>query len=527
MDNIKHLDCSLRDGGYYNNWDFNDDLINQYLQVLESINIDFCEIGFRFFNNNGFKGSCAFTTEEFLNSIIIPKNIRIAIMINANELVSNGEFLVERLKQLIPLKASQSKVDMVRVACHSEIIENVLPVFEFLHDYGYISCCNITQISDKTHEKLKELSCLLSSTQVDVLYFADSLGSLSVDKTKKICKTIKKNWNGPFGIHAHDNTEIALHNTIISLKNGASYVDSTVLGMGRGPGNVKTELLCSYLNFTKSKKNNLIFLTDIVDKYFSELKKKYMWGTNLYYYLSAKHRIHPTYIQNMLSDERYEDNEMILAIDNLKKQKCKLFNPTVLKNSKKFFNYTKFEKVDKSFVNNKKILILGNSNSLVEFNKRIVSYINKNRPVVISLNYIKNQNIAKKINYLAICHPTRILTEIKSIPKNMKLITPYSCLQRDLKNILKNYSKINYGLVVDDKNFKIEENYCVLNKALVLSYILSFLTSSNVKSISFAGLDGYANNSFLRKENNKILSKFKGLNPRKKFNFLTPTLYRI
>ena len=64
--------------------------------------------------------------------------------------------------------------------------------------------------------------------------------------------------NGPFGIHAHDNTEIALHNTITSLQSGASFADSTILGMGRGPGNVKTELLCSYLNSIKAKNYNLI-----------------------------------------------------------------------------------------------------------------------------------------------------------------------------------------------------------------------------------------------------------------------------
>ena len=113
--------------------------------------------------------------------------------------------------------------------------------------------------------------------------------------------------------------------------------------MGRGPGNVKTELLCSYLNSIKAKNYNLIFVTDIVDKYFSDLKKKYMWGTNLYYYLSAKYKIHPTYIQYMLSDKRYEDNEIILAIENLKKQRCKTYNPIILKNSKQFFknNYSK------------------------------------------------------------------------------------------------------------------------------------------------------------------------------------------
>ncbi len=524
MNKIYHIDCTLRDGGYYNSWNFNDKVVKKYLEAMSNLDIDYVEFGFRFLKDTSNLGPFASTSDKLINKYKIPKELKIAVMINI------GEFSMENLKidlDKLFLNSKKSKVKLVRIASHKNEIEIAIQAAKILKKKGYFVAINLMQISEININSLSKILKKFEGKFLDCFYFADSLGSLSVDKTKKICQTIKKNWNGPFGIHAHDNTEIALHNTIISLKNGASYVDSTVLGMGRGPGNVKTELLCSYLNFTKLKKNNLIFLTDIVDKYFSALKKKYMWGTNLYYYLSANHRIHPTYIQNMLSDERYEDNEMILAIENLKKQKCKLFNPTVLKNSKKFFNYTKFEKVDKRFVNNRKILILGNSNSLVEFNKRIISYINKNKPVVISLNYIKNQHIAKKIDYLAICHPTRILTEIKSIPKDMKLITPYSCLQSDLKNILKNYSKINYGLVLDDKNFKIEENYCVLNKALVLSYILSFLTSSNVNSISFAGLDGYVNNSFLRKENNKILSKFKGLNPRKKFNFLTPTLYRI
>ena len=92
MNQIIHLDCSLRDGGYYNNWDFSDELINDYLQVLGSINVDFCEVGFRFAKNSGFKGSCAFTSEEFLNSLDIPENLKIAIMINASEFIQNNTF---------------------------------------------------------------------------------------------------------------------------------------------------------------------------------------------------------------------------------------------------------------------------------------------------------------------------------------------------------------------------------------------------------------------------------------------------
>ena len=88
MNKIIHLDCSLRDGGYYNNWDFSEEFINSYLNVLEIINVDYCEIGFRFAKNNGFKGSCAFTTEEFINALSIPKKLKIAVMINASDLVS-------------------------------------------------------------------------------------------------------------------------------------------------------------------------------------------------------------------------------------------------------------------------------------------------------------------------------------------------------------------------------------------------------------------------------------------------------
>ena len=252
-----------------------------------------------------------------------------------------------------------------------------------------------------------------------------------------------------------------------------------------------------------------------------------MWGTNLYYYLSAKHKIHPTYIQYMLSDKRYEDNEIILAIENLKKQKCRTYNPIILKNSKQFFKNSYSENVNLDLFRNRKILIIANGNTLSNNKKKIDSFIKKNNPLIISLNNVQSHKISKKIDYLAICHPTRIISEIRSIPKNMKLITPYSSLKENLQRILKNYRKINYGLIVDEKNFKILENYCVLDKALVLPYVLSMLTVSNVRSIYFAGLDGYENNIEMRKENNKILNKFKKLNLNKTFKFLTPTKYQI
>ena len=136
MNRLFHLDCSLRDGGYYNNWDFSEIFINNYLQVLESINVDFCEIGFRFAKNTGFRGSCAFTSEEFINSLKIPKKLKLAIMLNGNDFIDDNEFKLDILKRIIPVKSENSKVDLIRVACHYESIKNVLPLFDYLDDYS-------------------------------------------------------------------------------------------------------------------------------------------------------------------------------------------------------------------------------------------------------------------------------------------------------------------------------------------------------------------------------------------------------
>ena len=524
MKKIYHIDCTLRDGGYYNSWNFEDKIVKKYLDCMSSLNMDYVEFGFRFLKDTKNLGPFASTTEKLISKYKIPSKLKLAVMINI------GEFSLENLKfELDKLfnNKSRSKVSLVRIATHHNEIELAIKAAKILKKKGYQIAINLMQITEINQVSLKKILIKLEKSFLDYFYFADSLGSLTVNQTKLICSTIKKNWNGPFGIHAHDNTEIALHNTIISLQNGATFADSTVLGMGRGPGNVKTELLCSYLNSIKAKNYNLVFVTDIVDKYFSYLKKRYRWGTNLYYYLSAKHKIHPTYIQYMLSDKRYEDNEIILAIENLKKQKCRTYNPIILKNSKQFYKNNYSGNVDLDLFKNRKILIIANGNTLSDNKKKIDKFIKKNNPLIISLNFVQSYKISKKIDYLAICHPTRIISEIKSIPKNMKLITPYSSLKDNLQKILKNYRKINYGLIVDEKKFKILENYCILDKALVLPYVLSMLTVSNIRSIYFAGLDGYENNIEMRKESNKILNKFKKLNLNKTFKFLTPTKYKI
>ena len=148
---IKHLDCTLRDGGYYNQWDFSPALIADYLQAMAALQVGFVEIGFRSLKNEGFKGGCAFSTDSFLNSLPIPAELsdKIGVMINGSELASQQPGLVPTLEKLFVPK-SQSPVTLVRIACHVHEFEACLPAATWLKEQGYLVGFNLMQVADRS-----------------------------------------------------------------------------------------------------------------------------------------------------------------------------------------------------------------------------------------------------------------------------------------------------------------------------------------------------------------------------------------
>ena len=118
MNKIKMLDCTLRDGGYYNNWEFGEELVSNYLQAMDITPIEFVEIGLRSLKNKGFKGPYAFSSDTFLESLDIPKDLKIGVMINASEFISFNEKELKDNIFSIFKKSNLSKVKLVRIASH-------------------------------------------------------------------------------------------------------------------------------------------------------------------------------------------------------------------------------------------------------------------------------------------------------------------------------------------------------------------------------------------------------------------------
>ena len=367
--NFNILDCTLRDGGYYNNWNFPIKLISSYLNEISKTNIKFVELGFRFTQKNNFRGVTAYTKDNLFRILEIPKKLKIGVMVNASDLINKSQSPLTILKTLFPKKNEDIK--FIRFACHLDEVFKLNECINWLNQRNMFVFINIMQISEINRNHVFKICNFLKNKRIKAIYLADSLGSLDKKSLIKIIKFFKYNWKGDLGIHAHDNLNLALKNSMIAIKNDFKWVDCTISGMGRGPGNLKTEDIIKNYDYKSLK-----YIKKLNKNYFNDLKKIYKWGSNKYYALAAKYKIHPTYIQEMLSDKRYSSKNYLNVINNLKKKNSKKYNLNNLFS----FNTTYFSKGKGKWfpINNfykKKIIIVGPGETVQNNRKKIENFI--------------------------------------------------------------------------------------------------------------------------------------------------------
>lgn len=523
---IQFLDCTLRDGGYYNNWSFSTSLINDYIYAVAKAKVNIIEIGFRFLENENFKGQCAYADDAFINSLDIPSNIDIAVMINAADLFISAN-MEDHLSSLFPLNKSDTKLSIVRIAAHYKHIEKLPKAIEWLNLKGYRVIVNLMQITVCTDDEINTLGRVMSSTNVEALYFADSLGSMYPSDVKEIINNLKKSWSGLIGIHTHDNMGLGLSNTIEAINCGASWVDSTVTGMGRGPGNAKTEELAIEVGNLTGITPDLVPLIKLIDDFFKELKAEHEWGTNPFYYLAGKHGIHPTFIQEMLKDKRFSTEDIFSTISYLKNNNGENFNSDFLKNSRFIFNGKKLgSHKSNDNIQGRDTLILGTGPGVKLYKNEIENYIKKYQPIVFALNTVSDIK-DELINYRVACHPIRLLSD-SSKYKNFSqpIIMPFSSLNTDFQSELKNLNILDFGLAISDE-IEIFDTGCSIQFPMVLPYSLAICLSGGSKNILLAGFDGYPDGDIRNEETSDIFNLFTAKFDRDIFTSITPTKYPI
>lgn len=327
------LDCTFRDGGYHNDWNFKISLANKYLKLVEKSRIDAVEIGFRspiVINEN--KDNFANVTDKFIEDLLyIPKIKYFGVMINTVDIIKSEVHISNIFKY-----SDESPINLVRVATHFKDIDLAERICKDLKNFGYSVTCNLMQAADKSFEEIKQASKKLESWKsVDVLYLADSLGGMNHDDINYSYKAIRSEWNGLTGFHGHNNKGQALNNSLEAIDIGVDWIDSTITGMGRGPGNTETEYLLGELNKRGFGEFELGRIYEFSLEEFSSLKKIYNWGPSLLYYLSAEYNIHPIYIQNMLA-KKISIKTILNSINYLRTRKSNCYNDNLLKESIKY-----------------------------------------------------------------------------------------------------------------------------------------------------------------------------------------------
>ena len=524
---IKILDCTLRDGGYYNNWNFKTKLVTKYLKAISESKIEAVELGYRIIDKKQSLGKFANIDERLLKTLKINNNILKFVMINSKDFFINNKFSSKLVYKNF-ISKNKSFIDGFRIATNIKDFKKCKKLCQHLSNLGYRICLNLMQSSSKNDEFFSNTAKEISTWKtIDILYFADSFGSMFPEDVYRVTKILKKNFDKEVGVHLHNNKGFGLINSIYAAKAGIDWIDSTILGMGRGSGNVSTESIILEMN-NLGKHNGDIYKIENIINDFEILQKKHKWGNNLYYHLSANSNIHPTYTQTLLTDERYDKNKILDSLFYLSKKQSTSFSQEKLRDS--LFDIKKIISGSwnaKGWIKGKDVLVIGAGPSVKNNQKKIISFIENKKPFVIGLN-INKYVTEKYLDATIVCHETRVI--IDSIKyKNLKkiLILPKKSFKKILSDIQFKCNIYDYGLNIKEDQFKFYQNYCIIPKPLVISYAFSILSNSNIKNINMVGFDGFDEGDVRNDEMNEAILNFNKENKSKNLISLTPSFYNI
>jgi 4-hydroxy 2-oxovalerate aldolase len=305
----KVLDCTLRDGGYYNAWDFDKAIVDEYIKTTNLLPIDYIELGYRNNPQKEYLGKYGYCPVFELKGIRNKSTKKLSVMLNEKDVK-----LSDLAALLDPI---QGLVDMARIAVDPQNFDRAALLAAEIKKRGFQTGFNAMYMSkwkefDGFFDKLSHIN-----DTVDVFCIVDSFGGVSPADVRETINRVKEKTNCPIGFHGHNNLEMGLVNTITAIDNGVDYVDATILGMGRGAGNLKTELLLTYLNKHYNLDVDFNVLGDVIST-FSRLLQKYQWGTNLLYMISGTNSLPQKEVMTLVENRRYSFNTIVRALHNKK-----------------------------------------------------------------------------------------------------------------------------------------------------------------------------------------------------------------
>lgn len=298
---IKLLECTLRDGGYINDWNFGKSAIADIIEKLEKANVDIIELGF--LKDEPYQENrTVFNDVEQITALISNKkpNINYAAMIE----------VVNPIPLPMVKERTEDSIDTIRVIVwktkHDEK-GNIVDALEEGYKYcegivkkGYNLCVQPARVDQYSDSEFVTMIKKFEQLNPMAIYIVDSWGTLNTDRIMHYVNLADMNLkaNIAIGYHGHNNLMQAFGNATTFINSNINrdlIVDSSVYGIGRGAGNLNTEIFAKYLNETLEKKYEISPMIYVYEEYIKEIFKEHEWGYSIPYYLTAKYNCNPNY----------------------------------------------------------------------------------------------------------------------------------------------------------------------------------------------------------------------------------------
>ena len=473
MKQIYLLDCTLRDGGYINDWKFGANAIRNITKKIVLAGIEYFEVGF--------VRSCSydpdyslFNGNDSVKSMIAPKNPNTKYV----GMIDMGKPLdLEQLGHRTP-----QGFDVLRVIFKKNMIDAAHEYVKTLCNMGYEVFAQAVGTDNYSDKEFVDLIEKFNDLPIAAFYIVDSFGLMKRRDFLRLVQIADHNLREDImlGYHSHNNMQQAMGNASafadMNLKRDI-VIDACVFGMGRGAGNLNLELFSEYMNENFGKHYRIEPMLEITDEYLNDIYRENFWGYSLPLYLSAYNKCHPNYAiyfssKNTLTAKSYD--EILKSISpedrvNFSKEKAEEIYRRYQE------NFVDDRKSIDSLANDladRAVLLLAPGKSLLSQQAAVNAYINEHHPVIISLNFVPD---IYTCNYVFSSHMRRY-KDIEERQGVKKIITSNL---REAKS---------YDYLVNFSSYASEKTEIMENSGIMCLKLLAHL---GIQNVAVAGMDGY------------------------------------
>lgn len=391
MSNIRLLDCTLRDGGYVNDWKFGHENLISVFERLADSGVDIIEIGFLddrrpFDTDRSIMPSTACADAIFGG--LDKKNAMAVAMIDYGTCA---------LENLSPCK--ESFLDGIRVIFKKHLMHEALEYCRRVKALGYKVFVQLVSVTSYNDEEMLRLIELVNDVKPYAVSMVDTYGLMHPEEMLRYYELLDKNVipDVMIGFHGHNNFQLAYANSVAFLDKESKHdiiIDGTLFGMGKSAGNAPLELLAMRLNNKFHKHYNIDAMLEAIEETVRDFYAQAPWGYKTFFFLSGKNSCHPNYVsyfqsgQDLSASKTDELLAMItpeekkLLYDKLKAEK--LYNDYVEE------NIPERESLEalRSDIADRRLLLVGPGRNTRLQEKKISDFIGQYAPYVISVNYI-------------------------------------------------------------------------------------------------------------------------------------------